>query len=51
MCFVITLSPVLTSPRKRAFENILEEGENAGNEHFLLFPKCFLPFQSQIPMF
>ena len=22
-------------------ENIVEKGENAGNHHFLLFPKCF----------
>ena len=22
-------------------ENILGKGENAGNQHFLLFPKCF----------
>ena len=27
------------------FENIVEKGENAGNQHFLLFPQCFLPFQ------
>ena len=30
--------------KKVAFENILGKGENAGNQHFLLFPKCFLPF-------
>ena len=24
------------------------KGENAGNQHFLLFPQCFLPFQEQI---
>ena len=23
-------------------ENIVQKGENAGNQHFLLFPKCFL---------
>ena len=23
-------------------ENILGKGENAGNQHFLLFPKCFI---------
>ena len=22
-------------------ENIMEKGENAGNQHFLLFPACF----------
>ena len=25
-------------------ENIVGNGENAGNQHFLLFPQCFLPF-------
>ena len=25
----------------RMVENILGKGENAGNQHFLLFPKCF----------
>ena len=27
------------------FENIVEKGENAGNHHFLLFPKCFVHYQ------
>ena len=25
-------------------KNIVGKGENAGNQHFLLFPQCFLPF-------
>ena len=25
-------------------ENIVEKGENAVHQHFLLFPQCFLPF-------
>ena len=25
----------------RREENIVEKGENAGNQHFLLFPQCF----------
>ena len=25
-------------------ENIVGKGENAGNQHFLLFSPCFLPF-------
>ena len=37
--------------RKEAFGNILGKGENAGNQHFLLFPKCFLPFQKLISNF
>ena len=32
-------------------ENIVEKGENAGNQHFLLFPQCFLSFQKQISVF
>ena len=30
------------------FENIVGKGENAGNQHFLLFPQCFPHFQKQI---
>ena len=29
----------------KPFENIEGKGENAGNQHFLLFPQCFLPYQ------
>ena len=36
-------NPTLMIPRKRPFENIVgEKGENAGNQHFLLFPQCFI---------
>ena len=31
---------------KKNFENIEGKGENAGNQHFLLFPQCF-PTQSK----
>ena len=27
--------------KNSAFKNIVEKGENAGNQHFLLFPQCF----------
>ena len=27
--------------RKRPLENIVEKGENAGDQHFLLFTQCF----------
>ena len=30
---------------KKPLENIVERGENAGNQHFLLFPQCFLAKQ------
>ena len=36
-----TLSQVSTTLKKRAFENIVGKGENAGHQHFLLF-SCFL---------
>ena len=36
---------------RKTFENIVEKEENAGNQHFLLFPQCFLPFHEQIPIF
>ena len=39
------------NPEKKGFENILGKGEIAGNQHFLLFPQCFLPFQAQISIF
>ena len=37
--------------RKKKFKNILGQGENAGNHHFLHFPQCFIPFPTQIPIF
>ena len=29
----------------KAFENIVGKGENAGDQHFLLFPQCFRLYQ------
>ena len=43
-----TLFQLLMTLRKEAFENILGKGENAGNQHFLFFPKYFLSFPKQI---
>ena len=34
-------SQLLTTLRKKAFENIVGKGEYAGNQHFLLFPTMF----------
>ena len=39
---------LLTPQEKKAFENIEEKGEIAGNQHFLLFPQCFLLFPTVI---
>ena len=35
----------------KPFKNIVEKGENAGNQHFLLFPQCFLPNPKMISAF
>ena len=40
-----TQSRVFKTLKKTPFENIVGKVENAGNQHFLLFPQCFLPFQ------
>ena len=34
--------------KKKALENTVGKGENAGNQHFLLFPQCFLLNQREI---
>ena len=31
--------------KRKNSESIVRKGENAGNQHFLLFPQCFLPYQ------
>ena len=46
-----TLSQLLTTLRKKPFENIAGKGENAGNQHFLLFLQCFLHISKQISIF
>ena len=30
------------------FKNNEGKGENAGNQHFLLFPQCFLSFENKL---
>ena len=35
--------PSYNNPWKKPFEIIIGKGENAGNQHFLLIPQCFLP--------
>ena len=37
--------------RKKPFENTVRKGENAGNQHFLLFSQCFLPYWRKISQF
>ena len=40
--------PTFNDREKEAFENVVGKGENAGNQHFLPFPQCFLPFAKLI---
>ena len=35
----------------KPFENTVGKGENAGNQHFLLFPQCFYPSQEEFQFF
>ena len=50
-CFFTTESQILMTLGKRPPENIVAKGENAGNQHFLLFPQCFPSFPNQISIF
>ena len=34
--------------KKKALENTWGKGGNAGNQHFLLFPQCFVLYQREI---
>ena len=40
-----TQSQLLMTQKQKAFKNIVKKGENAGYQHFLLFPQCFLLIQ------
>ena len=42
-----TFPQLSTTLRKKALENTVGKGENAGNQHFLLFPQCFLTNQRE----
>ena len=42
---------LLTTLYKKPFENMVEIGENAGNQHFLLFPPFYYPFQIKFQSF
>ena len=42
---------ILTHQQQAAFENIVEKGEIARNEQFLLFPQCFLLNQIYVSSF
>ena len=42
-----TQSKLLDTLKETALENTVGKGENAGNQHFLLFPQCFLLYQRE----
>ena len=44
-------SRLLQPVDKKGFKNIVEKGKSAGNQHFVLFPHCFLSFHAQITIF
>ena len=51
-CFEFTTqSRLLATLKNQPFKNILGKGENAGNQHFLLLPNCFLPFQKKFQFY
>ena len=50
-CLCPLQSQLLTTLTKKSSENIFVKGENAGNQHFLLFPPYFLPFSKQVLSF
>ena len=35
------------TPREKALENTVGKGQPAGNQHFLLFPQCFLTYERE----
>ena len=47
----MTQSLLLTTLYMDPFENNVGNREYAGNQHFLLFPQCFLSFPKQISVF
>ena len=46
----LALSQIVPTITKKPFGNKVGKGENAGNQHFVLFP-CFLPFPRTISVF
>ena len=51
-CNALTLNHTIPTfndlEKKKVFENIVGKGENAGYQHFLFFPQCFLSCPRQI---
>ena len=45
MVLFTTQTPILTTLKRKTFENIVGKGENARNEQFLLSHSVFYPFR------
>ena len=43
--------PTFNDPEKEGLENIVGKRENAGYQHFLLFPQCFYPCRDKFQFF
>ena len=43
LCTLTSYRKIPLNNKKMLIENIVIKGENAGNQHFLLLPQCFLP--------
>ena len=39
--------PTFNDPKEEGFGKHYGKGENAGNQHFLLFPSCFILYQNE----
>ena len=48
---IFSFSHNVFNPIRDKKENIAGKGENAGNQHFLLFPQCFQSYQRQKALF
>ena len=48
---LFTKQSLVLTFKTKPFENIVGKGENAGNQHFLLFSQCFLSYQRRIRKF
>ena len=46
-----TQSGLLMTLKKKPFKDIVRKGENAVEQHFLLFPQCFLPIPGRVSVF
>ena len=47
LLFLFSLHHTISIYRRDFLEDIVEKGENAGNEHFLLFLQCLVSYTRQ----